>query len=236
MTQPSLRGEEFSAAVAAVTAAFGDPTRRDIYLFVRDRTEGVTASEVALEFRLHPNVARHHLDKLSAGGYVEVQVGRPEHAGAGRPSKRYRASSKPMALELPSRRADLHATLLARALELLPPGQAEALAEQVGEEHGRQLAADMAPGDTVRSRRAAVEAVAEALTAHGFAAHTERRAGTIAIISEQCPFGVTPGHSPIVCAVDRGMIKGMVSVLHGDAEPATKASRPQGDDVCVTVI
>ncbi|HUS62793.1 MAG TPA: helix-turn-helix domain-containing protein, partial [Acidimicrobiales bacterium] len=213
MTQPPLRGEEFSAAVAAVTAALGDPTRRDIYLFVRGHGVGVTASQVALEFRLHPNVARHHLDKLGAQGYVDVHVERPGGTGAGRPSKRYRASGKPTDLELPSKRADLLATLLARALELLPAGQAEALAEAVGEEHGRQMAAEMAPDDTRRSRRAAVEAVAEALTAHGFAAHTERRAGAIAIISEQCPFGVTPGHSSLVCAVDRGMIKGMVSVL-----------------------
>ena len=36
----------FSAAVAAVAAAFGDPTRRDIFLHVRS-APGVTASEVA---------------------------------------------------------------------------------------------------------------------------------------------------------------------------------------------
>ena len=33
---------------------------------------GVTASAVAAEVGVHPNVARHHLDKLAAGGYVEV--------------------------------------------------------------------------------------------------------------------------------------------------------------------
>ena len=32
----TLGDEEFSAAVAAVTSAFGDPTRRDIYLFTRE--------------------------------------------------------------------------------------------------------------------------------------------------------------------------------------------------------
>ncbi|HLI45354.1 MAG TPA: helix-turn-helix domain-containing protein, partial [Acidimicrobiales bacterium] len=50
----------FSAAVAAITSAFGDATRRGIYLFTRDR-DSVTASEVAQRFELHPNVARHHL-------------------------------------------------------------------------------------------------------------------------------------------------------------------------------
>src|SRR3954463_1329685 len=82
----------FTAAVSAITDAFGDPTRRRIYLFTRDHggPEGVTASAVATEVGVPPNVARHHLDKLAAGGYVEV-VGRGA-AGerrAGRPSKRY---------------------------------------------------------------------------------------------------------------------------------------------------
>jgi DNA-binding transcriptional ArsR family regulator len=75
MTEPAakprgagLSADEFSAAVSAVTSAFGDPTRRDIYLFVRAGAAGVTAAEVAERFDLHPNVARHHLEKLTAGG------------------------------------------------------------------------------------------------------------------------------------------------------------------------
>ena len=44
-------------------------------------------------FELHPNVARHHLDKLAGGGYLEVAIDRGAGGGAGRPSKRYRASA-----------------------------------------------------------------------------------------------------------------------------------------------
>ena len=86
-----LQPEEFSAAVSAVTAAFGDPTRRDIYLLVRAGAQGMTAAEIAEQFELHPNVARHHLEKLTAGGYLTVELAR--HESAGRPSKRYRARS-----------------------------------------------------------------------------------------------------------------------------------------------
>ena len=42
--------------------------------------------------------------------------------------------------------------------------------------------------------------------------------------------------NPVICAVDRGMVKGMLAGLYGDTIPATEASRPMGDDVCVTTL
>ena len=236
MSEQTLTAAEFSAAVTAVTSAFGDPTRREIYLFARESELGVTAGEVAERFELHPNVARHHLDKLAAGGYVEVAVERAEHAGVGRPSKHYRASAKEMGLEFPARRDDLLVTLLGRALELVPPDDALAMAEDVGVVYGRTLAAAMAPGEAHRSFQAALHAVADALTAHGFAAHAEARPGSLAIIAEHCPFGEAAVQHPVICAVDRGIVKGMLAGLYGDTMPQTEASRPQGDDFCVTAL
>ncbi|MBV8980912.1 MAG: helix-turn-helix domain-containing protein [Acidimicrobiia bacterium] len=238
MVEEGLTAAQFSAAVTAVTSAFGDPTRREIYLFARESQLGVTASEVAERFELHPNVARHHLDKLAAGGYLEVAVQRAAHAGVGRPSKRYRTTAKDMGLAFPARRDDLLVTLLGRALELVPAAEAEAMAEAVGIEYGRTLAASMAPGEGHRSFQAALHAVADALTAHGFAAHAEARPGSrsLAIIAEHCPFGEAAVQHPVICAVDRGMVKGMLAGLYGDTVPHTEASRPQGDDVCVTAL
>ena len=235
MDQGPLTAHQFAAAVTAVTSAFGDPTRRDIYLFAREREGGVTAAEVAERFELHPNVARHHLDKLAAGGYLAVGLER-HGPGAGRPSKRYRSSDKAMSLDFPVRRDDLLITLLARALALVPPAEAEAMAEEVGIEYGRTLAASMAPDVGHRSLQAALHAVADALTAHGFASHAGSRTGSLAIISEQCPFGTAAVQHPVICAVDRGMVKGMLSSLYGDTVPETSASRPQGDEVCITVV
>ena len=129
-----------------MTSAFGDPTRRDIYLFVRAGADGVTAGEVAERFELHPNVARHHLEKLTAGGYLTVELAR--HETAGRPSKRYRAGELDTSLNFPPRRDDLLATLLARSLELLDPDQAAAMAEEVGYDYGVAIAARMTPETT----------------------------------------------------------------------------------------
>lgn len=231
-----LSAEAFAAGVAAATSAFGDATRRDIYLFVRDASEGSTTAEVAKAFGLHPNVARHHLDKLAGGGYLEVQVGRSPNLAAGRPSKRYRTTAKALALEFPVRRDDLLIALLARTLALVPIKAAEEMAEAVGEDYGRSLAESMAPGEGHRSLQAALHSVADALTAHGFASHTESRAGGLAIISEQCPFGGAAVQHPVICAVDRGIVKGMLETLYGDTAPETSASRPAGDQICVTLV
>ena len=38
---------------------------------------------------------------------------------------------------------------------------------------------------------------------------------------------------PVICAVDRGMVKGMLAALYGDTSPEVTSSRPQGDTVCV---
>src|SRR5580765_1133089 len=170
MERGPLSPTEFSSAVTAITSAFGDPTRRDIYLYVRDSERGVTASEVAERFELHPNVARHHLDKLAGGSYVDVRVERTE-GGVGRPSKRYRVTEEHMTLEFPVRHDDLMVTLLGKALALLPRDQAEAMAEEVGVEYGRTMAQSIGAspaGEQVQgSFRSALHAVADALTAHG---------------------------------------------------------------------
>ena len=221
--------------MAAVTSAFGDPTRRQIYLFVREQDEGVTASEVADKFALHSNVARHHLDKLNAGGYLDVYVPRPAGGGAGRPSKRYRKSAQDTGLTAPRRGDDLLIMLLGEALALIPADRAEAMAEVVGEEYGRRLASQMSPGEGHRSFRTALHAIADALTAHGFEAHAEARGGSLALIKDACPFFDTAKQHPVICAVDRGMVRGMLSGLCGDAV-ITESSRAMGDDACMSLV
>ena len=81
---------------------------------------------------------------------------------------------------------------------------------------------------------AALATVADALTAHGFAAHAESSDGRLTIVSECCPFGEAAQPYPhVVCALDRGMIRGMLAGLYGETSPQFETSRPDGDDHCV---
>ncbi len=203
---------------------------------------GVTATQVAEKFGVHPNVARHHLDKLAAGGYLEVAVERAEGAGAGRPSKHYRVSADAkvdLTGDVPVHSDDLVLSLLGRALALLPHDKAEAMAEEVGQEYGLAMAqgltgADLAVGQ--RSLRSAMQAVADALTAHGFAAHADQRNNQLRIVNNHCPFGDVAIEHPVICAVDRGMVKGMLTALYGATDVATMQSLPQGDTFCATSV
>jgi predicted ArsR family transcriptional regulator len=232
-----LTPAEFGAAVTAITNAFGDPTRRDIYLYAREEVDGVTAAGAAERFDLHPNVARHHLDKLASGGYLEVAVERPEGATAGRPSKHYRVSDPGQPLELPVRQDTVLIGLLGRTLALLPTDQAEAMAEEVGAEVGRSMAESIGADEVHRSFKSAMYAVADALTAHGFAARAERTGGDqLRIVSEHCPFGGAPIEHPVICAVDRGLVRGMLGALYGDTETDLSSSLPMGDSVCITEV
>ena len=96
----------------------------------------------------------------------------------------------------------------------------------------------MSPGsDRHRSFQAALHAVADALTAHGFAAHAERHGDELRIVSEHCPFGGAAIEHPVICAVDRGMVRGMLEALYGRGLIAeTELSLPTGDSHCVTAI
>jgi predicted ArsR family transcriptional regulator len=234
---PSLSPTEFGSVVTAITSAFGDPTRRAIYLHVHEQPDGVTASAVATRFELHANVARHHLDKLTAGGYLEVSTGRPP-GGAGRPSKVFSAAAPFIRLDVPVGHDEVITRLLGRALDELGPERASELAEEVGIELGQSLAQALgssAEGQT--SFRNSLHAVADALAAHGFGAHAEDGASGSAIVTDHCPFGEVAIQNPVICAVDRGMVKGMFGRLYGgETAVEMRSRRSEGDEVCVTAV
>jgi predicted ArsR family transcriptional regulator len=129
--------------------------------------------------------------------------------------------------------------LLGNALELLPRAEAEMMAEKVGAQYGRVLATGLSSEDLEhgqRSLKSAMQTVADALTAHGFAAHTDHRNNQLRIVNNHCPFGDVAIEHPVICAVDRGMVKGMLGALYGETNPELRESIPQGDTFCATSI
>ncbi len=225
---------EFASVVTAITTAFGDPTRREIYLHLHENPSGVTASSVAQEFDLHANVARHHLDKLASGGYVEISTERAA-GSAGRPSKWYRTAEPEMALDVPVRHDEVLVELLGRTLAEIGPERSAEIAEEVGVEYGQSMAESMGEHST-NSFRAALHTVADALSAHGFAAQTRDDGNRLRIVTDHCPFGDTVAEHPVICAVDRGMVKGMLAELYHETTVDLTSSFASGDDHCITAV
>ncbi|HVE92201.1 MAG TPA: helix-turn-helix domain-containing protein, partial [Actinomycetota bacterium] len=78
-----------------ISAVLGDPTRRAMYLHVKQRHSPLTVNDIAEHFGIHRNAAKFHLDKLLAAGLLRAEFRRvngKRGPGAGRPSKLYSAS------------------------------------------------------------------------------------------------------------------------------------------------
>ncbi|MDX1450825.1 MAG: helix-turn-helix domain-containing protein, partial [Acidimicrobiia bacterium] len=157
-------------SIGDLTAALGDPTRRGIYIALREAPEPLTANQVADLFDIHANVARHHLDKLADEGFLDVSRSRPSGRGgpgAGRPAKRYRVTSKPIDVHFPAARTDHLVDLLLRLVDRLGGPDIASVAEDLGRQYGRELAEEIGTPDEA-GYESAVTAVASAMTGLGF--------------------------------------------------------------------
>lgn len=219
----------FTATVTSLAHSFGDNTRRKIYFYLREHP-GSTASELAQHCAVHPNVVRHHLERLSEAGHVDfVNV---HKSTVGRPAKGYRVVDSNVALEGSVRRDALLVALLEMALERLGPDASEQLAHDVGVEYGRSLGESVATSENVPSVKSAMNSIAGLLTAHGFAARVEESGTSPSVVSDNCPFGSAAQTHPVLCAVDRGLISGMLDGLGAATTKVTLTSRARGDDTC----
>ncbi len=232
-----MDAKALSQSISDLTSALGDPTRRGIYITVRESPEPATATQIAELFSIHPNVARHHLDHLAEDGYLEVTRRRPEGKsgpGAGRPAKCYTATTKEIDLHFPARRYDLLSELLVRVIERINPGNLAELAADVGREYGKEIAAEIgAPEESGFDM--AVSAVALAMTGMGFS--TDPDADSRRLLTSHCPFADTAvKHPEVVCSLDRGIVSGLMETLSADWRPVQVVSNPGAAEDCVAEV
>ncbi|MGB7861104.1 MAG: helix-turn-helix domain-containing protein [Acidimicrobiia bacterium] len=217
--------------ISDLTASLGDPTRRAIYIAVRESGEPMTTSGIATLFDIHPNVARHHLERLSADGYLKTSHRSPDGQGAGRPAKTYEATNKEVTVHFAPRRFEMLTEMLFEVLEQVAPDNVSEIAERVGRSYGEQLAAEIgAPSDP--GYDAAVQAVASAMTGLGFSVDPD--AVGQQLLTSHCPFGETAtSHPEVICSLDRGIVGGLFGALSFDCNPVVIPHKVLDDD-CVT--
>jgi predicted ArsR family transcriptional regulator len=223
------------ATLGDLAAILGDPTRRGIYLAVRESAGTTTAPRLAEEFGIHPNVARHHLERLLSEGYVEETAapttGEPH---PGRPPRHYRATGKEIAVSYPPRRFDLLAELLVRVIEQLDTDVAPQIAEEVGVRFGTELAGTLGlAGD--RDPEAALRTVSGALETIGFG--VAPGPADRSLLTSHCPFGQTAAdHPEIVCRIDQGIVRGLMAAAAGSTARVVVGPHEGPDDACVTAV
>ena len=206
---------QFDADVAGL-ASLAEPTRRALYLYVRDQGTAVSRDEAAAGVGVPRHQAKFHLDKLVGDGLLEVEFARRtgrQGPGAGRPAKLYRRGSRELAVTLPERRYELAGQLMARAIaDARSTGQpvAEAL-DRAARDRGGELA-----GQALReagdhpSRAALLAAVRAALDEEGY----QTRADPSGLTLANCPFhALAAEHTALICGMNLAIMEGLLDPL-----------------------
>jgi len=222
--------------ISDLTSALGDPTRRAIYVAVRESKDPLTTSNIAELFGVHPNVARHHLDRLTTDGYLQVSDERPSRKGgpgAGRPAKCYEATAKEVSVHFTPRRFELLVEMLIRILDDVAPKNLAQVAESVGRQYGEELSREIGVPDDP-GYDAAVQAVASAMTGLGFSVDPDVDGQRL--LTSHCPFGeAATSHPEVICSLDRGIVAGMFGALSVPCNPVVIPHTALEDD-CVTSV
>jgi predicted ArsR family transcriptional regulator len=227
--------DEFDERVGKI-AALADPIRRALYRYVVAQPDPVGRTQAADAVGVAHHAAKFHLDKLEADGLLDVEYSRPpgrRGPGAGRPAKRYRRSSKEVAVSLPERRYGLAGRVMAEAI-------ATAAKSDVAITHALRdaaAAAGRALGEQAREqagnragRAATVRVIGDVLAECGY----EPRLDGGAIILANCPFHtLAENYTELVCGMNLDLLDGLVKAC--DRSGLRAEFNPEPGRCCVTL-
>jgi predicted ArsR family transcriptional regulator len=204
----TMASETFNQQIETITGALGDTTRRGIYIMVREAHKAVTANQIAAAFDIHPNVARHHLDRLLHEGFVRISEEPISTPAAGRPAKRYEVTEKSVNVQYSARKYDRLAELLTKVIDELDDGRSLDVAEAVGHAYGIQLAGEIGLASEEGFEEAAM-AVAQSMMGKGLGASTDPAENRI--VAQFCPLCSTTATQPqVVSRIDHGIVQGLL--------------------------
>ncbi|GMQ98683.1 MAG: hypothetical protein BMS9Abin17_1207 [Acidimicrobiia bacterium] len=199
---------DFDTQVETIAGALGDATRRGIYVTIRESHDPVTASQIAETFHIHPNVARHHLDRLLLDDFIRVSDRPVATPSAGRPAKRYEVTDKSVMIQYSAQKYDRLAELLADVISQLDDGRADDIALEVGRDYGRRLGGEIGLPEEEGFEEAAL-AVATSMMGRGLGASTV--ASENRIIAQFCPLCRTGKDQPgVLQRIDQGIVQGLL--------------------------
>lgn len=199
------------AADLIAVGLLAEPTRQQLYLYLRDREEPVGREEAAQHVGVKPRIAAFHLDRMADAGLLDVEYRRlsgRSGPGAGRPAKVYSLSSRSFSVEIPQTRYALAASMMASSLAARN-GHAD------GAESLREIATDVGTGlgteirQQARTKSARLEAVQLLLTQLGYQPRVEESGEWT---MRNCIFAeLSTSHREVVCPMNAAFIKGLLA-------------------------
>ena len=212
----------------AELASLADPVRRRLYDYVVDQRRPVGRDEAGHAVGVSRALAAYHLDRLVERGLLTIRferLGTRRGPGAGRPAKLYERSTRQFQVQLPPRRYELAARLLARAIDDAPAARdsLRQAAQLLGAELGAEAAPDVDPSE--RHGR-----LLAALRAGGYEPMIEDDAIRLC----NCPFEAIVGeHRELVCGMNLALIEGLLA--GAELRDFTPVLDPRPHECCVAV-
>ncbi|MFC7528841.1 helix-turn-helix transcriptional regulator [Actinoplanes sp. GCM10030250] len=217
--------------MASATAADGR-TRDRVAQLLLERG-AATAAEIGAELGLSPAAIRKHLDAMLAEQFVEArEVRAAGPRGRGRPAKRFVLTAA--ARESFPHHYDGIATAALRWIaEHGGPGAVSSFAATQVQALEERLRAALLPAGTDPIARA--EALAEALTAEGYAANATTIASGGQLCQHHCPVAHVAAEFPQLCDAETEVISRLIgthvqrlaTIAHGDGVCTTHIPAPQ---------
>jgi len=221
---------ELDGVAVAAVAALDDDLRRRLYTYVRQARRPIARDEAAAAAGISRKLAAFHLDKLVDTGLLTSRFDTLGGPKVGRKPKLYEPSAAEIRVQLPPRRHDLLAGILADAVLSPSPTAREAalrVARSRGEQAGAEERARLRPGrlGTERALTVASTLVAE----YGF--EPSRDAPTCVRL-RNCPFHPLAAKAPeLICGINQAFLSGVLAGLEAPTVEAVLA--PGAAECCV---
>lgn len=197
------------AADLIAVGLLAEPTRHQLYLYIRERHEPVGREEAAQHVGVKPRIAAFHLDRMADAGLLDVEYRRLSGRvgpGAGRPAKVYSISSRSFSVMIPQTRYALAASIMAASLSADGTESPQQVATSVGTSFGDEIRRQE------RTKAARLEAVQVRLTQLGYEPKVEESGEWT---MRNCIFAeLSRSHREIVCPMNAAFITGLLGGAH----------------------
>jgi predicted ArsR family transcriptional regulator len=208
-----------------------EPVRRALYEWTTAQMRPVGRDEAASALGITRALATFHLDRLAEGGLLDSGYQRltgRRGPGAGRPARVYWRAAREFSVNLPDRRYERVARLMAEGMERSP--RAAEAAREAARTAGREIGARSRRG----RRRSPATALRAALETHGYERAVADDAGIIRLVN--CPYdALVEEHRSLVCGMNLAMAEGLVDGT-GAGDAYRPVLDPQPGSCCIAFV